>query len=68
MAMASVLQYFSGQQNAEATDLFRIIKNQSLRSWKFDSAAVYFVSSAANKLKLRIFFALTLTLRMTPGR
>ena len=47
---------------------FRIIQNQSIRSWKFDSAAVYFVISAANKLKSRVFFALTLTLRMTPGR
>ena len=47
---------------------FRIIQNQSWRSWMFDSAAVYFVISAANKLKSRVFFALTLTLRMTPRR
>ena len=47
---------------------FRVIQNQSLRSWKFDSPAVYFVISAANKLKSRVFFALTLTARMTPGR
>ena len=47
---------------------FIIIQNQSLRSWKFDSAAVYFMIYAANKLKSRVFFALTLTLRMTPGR
>ena len=47
---------------------FIIIQNQSLRSRKFDSAAVYFVISAANKLKSRVFFALTLSLRMTLGR
>ena len=47
---------------------FRIIQNQSWRSWMFDSAAVYFVISAANKLKSRVFFALTLTLRMTLRR
>ena len=68
VAMASVLQHFSGQQRLNRQIPFILIQNQSLRSRKFDSAAVYFVISAANKFKSRVSFPLTLTLRMTPGR
>ena len=66
--MASVPQYFSGQQNTERTDSIYNNSKPIVTFIKVDSASVYVVISAANKLKSRVLFTLTLTLRMTSGR
>ena len=50
--------FFQDSKTPNCQILFRIIQNPSFRSEKLDSPAVYFVVSAANKLKSRFFLCL----------